>query len=294
MSRMPKKQYAFMPFLMIFVGTGMAALGITAFYDPMSMVTGGFSGLAILIKALTSGLIEGGIPLWVTNLVLNIPVFILSYIFIGKKFVGKTLFGAGMLTIWLAILPSLDFTSGDYLLTAIFGPILTGAGIGITIRGGATTGGTDMVAALIQLKMKYRSVAEIMQVLDAAIVVAGILQFGLYQGMYALIAIFVTSRVSDLMVEGPKFSKSAYIISDHPDEVAKKLMEEVDRGVTGIRSVGMYTREEREMIYIVVSKNQIVKVKEVVNQVDPEAFIIVSDVHEVLGNGFQKNAGTFD
>ena len=259
----------------------------------MGLVTGGFSGLAIVIKAVTTGIIKGGMPLWATNLILNIPVFICSYIFIGKKFVGKTIIGASMLSVWLYIIPAVDLSNGDYLLCAIFGAICCGGGIGIVIKGHATTGGTDMVAALIQLKLKHYSVAKIMQILDAVIVIIGLFQFGLYKGMYAIIAIFVTTKVSDAIVEGVKYSKSAYIISDKSDEVAEKLMQEVNRGVTGINGMGMYTKEDKRLLYIVVSKREIVHVKEVVRKVDSKAFIIVSDVQEVLGEGFILEESNF-
>ena len=155
MAEVTKKHSTFISYFMIFIGTGIMGISIQNFYDPIGLVTGGFTGLAIVIKAATAGIIKGGIPLWFTNIVLNIPVFVLAYILKGRKFVGRTIFGAIMLSVWLYIIPAIDLAQGDYLLAAIFGAVFSGGGIGIVLRGNATTGGTDMVASLLQLKIKH-------------------------------------------------------------------------------------------------------------------------------------------
>lgn len=283
-----KKKHIIYSYIMIIIGTAIMGVSIQNFYDPIGLVTGGFTGLAIVIKAFSSNFIEGGIPLWLTNLVLNIPVFILAYILKGKKFVGRTIFGAVMLSVWLYIIPPVNLTQDDYLLAAVFGALFSGCGMGIVLRGHATTGGTDMVSALIQLKLKHYSVVQIMQILDGAIVVIGMYQFGLKPAMYAMIAIFVTTKVSDAILEGFKYSKAAYIITDKYEEVASRIMVDLDRGVTGLTATGMYTKQDRCVLYCVVSRKEIVSVKELVAEIDPDAFFIVSDVREVLGEGFQE------
>lgn len=273
-------------FLLIIVGTAGVAFAVQCMYDPCGLVTGGFSGIAIIIKSLTEHIIPGGVPLWLTNLLLNIPVFIVAYIKMGKRFIGRTLFGTVMLSVWLYILPVIDLTQGDMLLVALFGGVFSGAGMGMVLRANATTGGTDMVAALIQLKIRHYNVAQIMQILDGAIVILGFFVFGLRPSLYAIVAIFVTTKVSDAILEGFKYSKAAYIITDKYEEVAKVLMEELDRGATGLKATGMYTGKDRCVLYCVVSKKQIVTLKEIVVNIDPKAFVIVSDVREVLGEGF--------
>ena len=273
-------------FLLIIVGTAGVAFAVQCMYDPCGLVTGGFSGIAIIIKSLTEHIIPGGVPLWLTNLLLNIPVFIVAYIKMGKRFIGRTLFGTVMLSVWLYILPVIDLAQGDMLLVALFGGIFSGAGMGMVLRANATTGGTDMVAALIQLKIRHYNVAQIMQILDGAIVILGFFVFGLRPSLYAIVAIFVTTKVSDAILEGFKYSKAAYIITDKYEEVAKVLMEELDRGATGLKATGMYTGKDRCVLYCVVSKKQIVTLKEIVVNIDPKAFVIVSDVREVLGEGF--------
>ena len=273
-------------FLLIIVGTAGVAFAVQCMYDPCGLVTGGFSGIAIIIKSLTEHIIPGGVPLWLTNLLLNIPVFIVAYIKMGKRFIGRTLFGTVMLSVWLYILPVIDLAQGDMLLVALFGGVFSGAGMGMVLRANATTGGTDMVAALIQLKIRHYNVAQIMQILDGAIVILGFFVFGLRPSLYAIVAIFVTTKVSDAILEGFKYSKAAYIITDKYEKVAKVLMEELDRGATGLKATGMYTGKDRCVLYCVVSKKQIVTLKEIVVNIDPKAFVIVSDVREVLGEGF--------
>ena len=279
-----------MDYICILIGTGLIALSVQCIYDPINMVTGGFSGLSIIIKSLSSKVIEGGIPLWLSNLMLNTPVFIIAYFVKGKKFIGRTLVGTLMLSVWLYIWPSVDLTQGDFTLSAIFGGVIDGVGMGMVLMSKATTGGTDMVASLIQHKLRHYSVVQIMQVLDGMIVLAGLYLFGVKAALYALVAIFTISKVSDMLMEGFKFSKAAVIITDHYKEVADAILVDLDRGVTGLSAKGMYSGEDKCMLYCVVSKKEIVAVQDLVRKIDPDAFVIVSDVNEVLGEGFLEYA----
>lgn len=283
-----KKHNKIYEYLMVIIGTAILAFGIACFYDPIGLVTGGFSGLAIVIKHITGGIVEGGIPLWLTNIALNIPVFILSYFLKGKKFIGKTLFGTIMLSVWLYILPVIDLAENDLMIAALFGGVCAGAGIGFVIRVGATTGGTDMVAALVQLKLRHFSIVEILMVIDGIVVLLGMLIFGMRPTLYAMIGIVVQTKVSDLVVEGFNYSKAAYIITNNHEEVARRIMVELERGVTGLHAKGMYTQQEKCMLYCIVNQKEIISLKDIVNEVDPSAFVIVSDVKEVLGEGFQE------
>ncbi len=292
MSEVKKKKIlsVVMAYLAIILGTAFMGVAYQCIYDPINLVTGGFTGIAIIVKHYTESIWAGGVPLWLTNLVLNIPVFILSYLFLGKKFVGRTVFGTIMLSVWLYVIPCVDMTQGDYTLAAVFGGLFSGIGMGLVLRGNATTGGTDMVAALVQLIIKHRSIAQILQVLDGAVVVIGLFVFGLRASLYAVVAVYVVTKVSDAILEGFKYSKAAYIISDKYEELANRLMAELDRGATGLDAKGMYTGENKCVLYCVVSKKQIVQLKEIVADVDPTAFVIVSDVREVFGEGFLEYA----
>ncbi len=292
MQKFITKKNAFWDYVFIIVGTGLLAMSIQCFYDPMNLVTGGFSGLAIIIKAWTAGIVEGGIPLWLTNILLNAPVFIIALKVKGKTFVFRTFVGTMLLSAWLYIIPVIDMSQSDYVISAVFGGCLGGAGIGLVLLAKATTGGTDMVATLIQHYYKHYSVVEIMQVLDGLIVLIGLYVFGLHAGLYAMVAIFITTKVSDSMMEGFKFSKAAFIITDRYEEVARRILTDLDRGVTGLYAKGMYSNEDKCMLYCVVSQKEIVGVKEIVRDVDPNAFVIVSDAREVLGEGFLEYSNT--
>lgn len=274
-------------YLMIIIGTGLIASAIKFVYDPSQMVTGGFSGISIIIKSVTKDLIAGGVPLWVTNLVLNTPVFIVGLFIKGKRFIGRTAFATIMLSCWLYLLPEFDAVKNDLVLAAIFGGCLSGTGIGLVLRSKATTGGTDMVSVLLQHKLlRHYSVVQIMQFLDGAIVLTGMAIFGLRFGLYAIVTIFIIMKVSDALTEGMRYARAAFIITDEKDQVAKEILLNLNRGVTGIQAKGMYSHEEKCMLYCVVSKKEVVALKDLVKEIDENAFIIVTDAREVLGEGF--------
>nr|WP_302700445.1 YitT family protein [uncultured Blautia sp.] len=275
----------YMEYLLIIVGTALMATAITSCFDAAGLVTGGFSGIAILVKAGTKSLYGNGIPLWVTNLVLNIPVFLLAAKIKGVAFVKKALLGDLSLTVWLAVLPAWKL-SGDFLLVALYGGLLQGVGIGLVFLGGGTTGGTDLLAAIIQNFMRHHSIAQIMQFVDGAVVLVGMYVFGVERALYAIIAVYLVTKVSDGIIEGLKFSKSVYIITEKPDEVSRMVMEDLDRGITGISAKGMYSGQDKLMLFCVVGKKELVHLKEMIDEIDPNAFVIVGDAREVHGEGF--------
>lgn len=272
--------------ILMIAGTGLMALAIQCIYDPAGMVVGGFSGIAIVVKQMTAEKLPGGIPLWLTNLLLNVPVFLMALKIKGKRFVGRTAVATVLLSFWLYILPMWNLTQGDYMLSAIYGGAISGVGIGLVLLGKATTGGTDMVASLIQHYLRHYTVVQIMLLLDGAIVLFGVAIFGIQSALYAVVAIFITSKLSDALMEGLKYTKAVFIISDKADDVAKALMQELNRGVTGIHASGMYSGEQKNMLYCVVSKKEIVELKDLVIRLDRGAFVIVTDAREVLGEGF--------
>ena len=275
-------------YLYIIIGTAIMAVAITSIYDHMQMVTGGFSGLAIIIKDMTEDFLPGGIPLWLTNTLLNVPLFFFGVKIKGWDFARKSIFGAMMLSLWLLVIPKLPIIPDDMLLAALFGGVIMGIGIGFIFIGQGTTGGTDMVAALIQHKLPHYSIAQILQIVDGLIVICGVFVFGLQKALYAVIAIYVTTKVTDGFLEGMKFAKIAFIITDHYECVAQDIMENLERGLTGISAKGMYSGEDKIMLFCVVDKKQIVTLKEIVNETDPDSFVIVTDAREVIGEGFHS------
>jgi len=271
------------PFLLIAVGTLLMSTAYISIYDSTSMVTGGFTGIAIIIKHQSSYWIEGGVPLWVT------PLLIIAYIVKGKLFVGRTLFATLFLTMYLAILPKFSLTKDDLLLAAVFGGVFNGTGIAMVLLSYSTTGGTDLIASIIQHYIKHHSIARIMQLLDGAIVILGAFIFGIQKSLYAVIAIYVTTLVSDRVIDGLKFAKGIYIISEKYNEISQCIIEEIGRGVTILKGTGKYSNKERPVIFCVVSKKQSIEIKRIAQIYDPSAFIIVNDVREVMGEGFVKN-----
>ena len=280
------KRIWYLDYLMIIVGTALMAVAVNSVFDLCGMVTGGFSGIAILAKEWTEDVVPGGIPLWVTNMSMNIPLFFIGMKIGGFGFVKKALIGEICLSFWLAVLPAFDIAGNDLLLAAVYGGVIQGVGIGLVFLGRGTTGGTDMMAALLQLKLRHYSIAQIMQFIDGAVVLVGMYVFGVQKALYAIIAVFLVTKVTDGMIEGLKFSKQAYIITSKPEEISTQIMRNLDRGVTGIRGKGMYSGQDKLLLYCVVGRKEIVALKELVDEIDPEAFVIVSDVREVLGEGF--------
>ena len=280
------KKSKLLEYLMIIVGTGLMSLAINSVFDASGMVTGGFSGVAIIIKAWTKGIINGGIPLWVTNLGLNIPLFLIGWKIHGFSFVKKALVGEISLSAWLALQPVWNLAGDDLLLAALYGGVIQGVGIGLVFLGGGTTGGTDMMAAIIQKFLKHYSIAQIMQIIDAGVVLVGMYVFGIHKALYAIIAVYLVTKVSDGLIEGLKFSKAAYIITSKPKEISDMIINDLDRGVTGISAKGMYSGQDKLMLFCVVNKKEIVMLKEKVDEIDPSAFVIVTDAREVHGEGF--------
>jgi len=267
-------------YILIILGTFIIGFAIKNIYDPVGLVTGGVTGIAIILKK------QLGIALWVTNTVLNIPLFLASVKLKGWRFIKRTLVAAVSLSVSLYIIPEITFLTDELLLVALFGGIISGAGVGMVFIAQATTGGTDMLAALIQRALPHYSLAQIMQVLDALIVLCGASVFGITYALYALIAIYTVTRVSDDLIEGMKFSKVAFIISPRTEEIAQAIMDQMDRGVTALNARGMYSGVSRDMLFCVVSKKEIIQLKELVVGHDSQAFVIVSDAREVLGEGF--------
>lgn len=273
-------------FIYILLGTLLMAISINWVYDPMGMVTGGVTGLAIAIKYLTGFIFAGGLPVWVTNLVCNIPLFITAFFVLGKKALGKTLFATLSLTVFIGVIPVRGLFAEDFLLAAVFGGVIGGIGMGLVLATMSTTGGTDLLCMIIHAKQKHISVPTLLLFVDACIVILGVFVFGINKALYAIIAVYITTKVTDGILEGLKFAKMAYIISDNYSEITQEILNVIDRGVTGINVTGMYSNSDKKMLFCVVSKKEIVEVIDIVNKKDPKAFVIVSDVREVMGEGF--------
>ena len=270
----------FRDYILILIGASIMGFAIKNIYDPIGLVTGGASGVAIILKK------QFGVPLWLTNTAINIPLFAAAAKLKGWSFIKRTLLATVTLSVSLYVIPEMPFLVDDLFLTALFGGLITGAGAGIVFACQATTGGTDMLAAIIRRWLPHYTLAQILQVLDAAIVLIGAGIFGVTYALYALIAIYAVSKVSDGIIEGMKYSKVAYIISDKSEEIAAAILKELERGVTALDARGMYSGNRKDVLFCVVSRKEIAQLKELVVGHDAQAFVIVSDAREVLGEGF--------
>ncbi|MGI6108087.1 MAG: YitT family protein [Lachnospiraceae bacterium] len=281
------KKMKILDVILILLGSALVAASSVMFLDPAGMVIGGFSGIAIIVKRVSAGVWPGGIPLWVTNLVLNLVLVPICWKVLGKKFIVRTAFGFLCLTFWLAVIPPVTLgVENDSFITALFGAILMGAGSAMIFLARSTTGGTDMCGALLQHWFPHLSIARLMQVLDIIIVLSGLPIFGVRNTLYAASAAWLSARISDILIDGLKYSKMVLIISDKADIIASEIMEKMDRGVTGLSGEGMYTRRDKTVLMCVMQPREVVQLKEIVSETDPDAFIIVNDSREVLGEGF--------
>jgi len=277
-------------YFFVALGTFMLGFSIITFWQPNNLVTGGISGLAIIIFYYTESAagFTVAIPVWLTNLVLNLPLFLLGFKLIPKEYLVRSVFGYVMLTISLYVFQFVPSFQSDLLTSAVFGGAIAGVGIGFVFRSRATTGGTTLIATILhKLIFKHISTAKILFFVDGAIIIGGLLMFGTIYTMYAIIVIFVVTKVTDATIEGLSFAKAAFIISKESSTIADGIAATLDRGVTEMPSRGHYSKQEQTMLLCVVSSKEIVALKELVYEIDHSAFVIVTDVREVLGEGFK-------
>ena len=274
-------------YLLIVAGTAIMAVSLQFFLDPDGMVPGGFTGIAIIVKEVTSGLIPGGIPLWVTNLLLNVPMIPIVLKIKGWDFAKRTVAGSLLLSFWLAVIPYVKlFEQPDLFLTSVFGGVSMGIGIGLVFLGKGTTGGTDMCGAILQHFFPHISLPKLMQLLDIIITAVGIFVFGVRIALYSIVVVYLTAKVSDRIMEGSTSAKMLYIISDQSKTIADEILNKLGRGVTGLCGYGMYTNQDKTILICVISPREIALIKDLVLEIDNKAFVIVNDSREVLGEGF--------
>ncbi len=289
--KMLAERINFKDIFLIIVGTLIVALSINLVFDPMGLDTGGVTGLSIVIRYATMkffpDVFPNGIPVWFSNVLLNVPLFIIAIKTKGFKYMMKTGFATIMLTVWIYVIPVVQILT-DSMLSALFGGVLSGTGMGIVFSAMATTGGTDLFSALLHDKFKYLSLPKILAITDGTIVAIGILIFNLESMIYSIIVVYLVSKISDAILEGLKFAKLVYIISDDADKIAAEILVVIDRGVTGIRVKGMYSGNDKKMLFCAVGKKQVVELTDIVSRIDKNAFMIVTDAREVMGEGFRE------
>lgn len=268
------------------VGTTLMALAINIVYDPMGMVPGGFSGASILLAHLSGGMVKGGIPVWLFNVLLNIPVFLWGLFIRGREFIVKSLITNLMFSTMLYLIPIQPVAQKDYFLAAIMGGVLTGSGIGLVFSAGYSTGGTDLLSSLIQKYLPHYPVAKLLFVLDAVVILAGAAYFGIDKAIYAAVSVYLTTQIMDGILAGLNVSKQVMIISAQYDQISRDIISQMDRGVTQLSAKGGYSRSDRPALLCIVGRRQVAKLLRIVKDRDSAAFVIITDVREVLGEGF--------
>ncbi|MEL7567764.1 MAG: YitT family protein [Dehalobacterium sp.] len=270
----------------ITIGSFVTALGLVAFLIPNKIAAGGVSGLATVLYYLFR------FPVGITMFVINIPLLLLCVKELGMKFGAKSLYGTFVISFFvdsLAVFITQPWTK-DPLLAVVYGGVVCGLGLGIVFRSKGTTGGTDLAAALINKFVKI-SLGYSLLTIDAMVIILAGIVFNVEQALYALVAVFVTSKMIDVVQEGVSYTKAAVIISEEYQTVSKELLARMNRGVTAFKSKGVYTEKEREVLLCVVAQSEVSTLKGIVYSIDPRAFVIVSNVHEVLGEGFKEQGG---
>lgn len=265
----------------ILLGTMMASASINMFLVPAKIVSGGVTGVAQIFQYLW------GWPLGISAAALNLPLFLLGYRVGGTEFVVKTGIATLFWSFVLDLLPVPAITL-EPLLAGLYGGVGMGAGIGLVFRFGASTGGTDMAAQVVHRRIPSISASWILFGVDCAVVLASVFIFGIEKALYAMVALFVSSKAIDVVQEGFNSSRAFHIITTRPDAIARRAMNEMERGCTALRSIGMYSKEERLMLLIVVRRLEVTALKRIVHEEDPSAFFIIADVAEVLGEGFDE------
>ncbi|VTS22240.1 YpjC [Streptococcus mitis] len=277
---MIKKIY---PILTILLGAAIYAFGLTYFVVPHHLFEGGATGITLITFYLFK------IPVSLMNLLINIPLFILAWKIFGAKSLYSSLLGTLALSAWLAFFERIPLhidLQGDLLITALIAGILLGIGLGIIFNAGGTTGGTDIVARILN-KYTHISMGKLLFILDFCILMLILLIFkDLRLVSYTLLFDFIVSRVIDLIGEGGYAGKGFMIITERPDQLAKAINDDLGRGVTFISGQGYYSQKDLKIIYCIVGRNEIVKMKEMIHRIDPQAFITITEAHEILGEGF--------
>jgi uncharacterized membrane-anchored protein YitT (DUF2179 family) len=274
------------------LGVVLTAFALDAFLIPNKIAAGGVSGLATVIYYWAQGRFGVTIPVGTQMLVMNAVLLLIAWRVRGWGFLAKTIYGAVALSVLVDVLAPFTphLATDDLLLAALWGGAIAGLGMGLVFKGGGNTGGTDIVAQLLARKIPL-GVGQLMLVIDAAVVTLAALEFGPNRALYGVVAIFVTSLAIDLVLEGISVEKAAWIISDEHERIGQAVNTDLGRGATKFEATGVYTGDRRPTLFVVLSRNEIDDLKAIVKTIDPTAMVVISNVHEAIGEGFKEMAG---
>jgi len=309
LNRIKFNKKAVRDYIFIAIGAAIMAIGIGVFLVDARVVPGGVSGLSMAVYYLTDGTFPIGVTIWL----LNIPLFIWGVKALGPQFGSRTFFGFTLNSFFIDFfrgeIPGLDFIQlqntqtivqlqkNDFLFLILLGAALLGIGLGIVFKFRGSTGGSDIVAAIMQKRFGIKPGMAIMIIDFFVICLAGLIidfkdlggeRSAMTLTLYALFLLFVSGRLVDAIIDGFDYARAAFIISDKNDEIAKVIMNDFSRGATAVKARGIYRNVDREIIFTVVALRELGKLTNAIKQIDPHAFVTVNNVHEVLGEGFRK------
>lgn len=269
--------------LLIAIGVTFEAIALEAFLVPNKIIDGGVVGISIMMEHLS------GWPIGVFLIIINIPFFIIGYKQMGKTFTITSACGVTLLAFLTTLMTPIPRFTDDLLLAAVFGGIIMGIGVGLVIRNGGSSDGTEILAVLFNQKTPF-SVGEVVLFMNIFILGSAGFVFGWNYAMYSLIAYFVAFKMIDITSEGLESSKAVWIISDQHEEIGDALNDRLGRGVTYLNGEGAYTGNNKNVIFTVISRLEEAKVKNIVDSIDKSAFLAISDIHDVKGGRFKKRS----
>ena len=278
-SKHPAAAERFFSYSQILLGAIIAGAAYPLFMTPNHIAPGGITGIATILNHLM------GWRVGAVSLALNVPLFLISYRAMGRIFAFRSIIATIIFTMFIDILPLQPMTH-DPLLGALYGGVMLGAGLGLIMRGGATTGGSDMIARMVHKRFQFISTGSFLFAIDCAVVISAGFLIGTSEALYALINIFLSAKVMDTVIVGFSSNKACFVMSARWQEIADRVMRDMDRGVTLLTARGAYTGTERPTLLCVISRSEIMTFKRILHEEDENAFVIIVEAHEAIGDGF--------
>ena len=266
-------------YIQILLGALIGGAAYPLFLTPNRIAPGGITGIATILNFLLKW------PVGTVSLVLNVPLFLIGYKTMGRIFAFRSLIATVLFSVFIDVLP-LRPVINDPMLGALYGGVLLGVGLGLIMRGGATTGGSDMIARMVHKHFSFISTGAFLFAIDFAVVLAASALIGISEALYALISIFLSAKVMDVVIIGFSSNKACFVISTRWQEISARIMKDMDRGVTQLTARGGYTGEERPTLLCVISRSEITAFKRILREEDENAFVIIVEAHEAIGDGF--------
>lgn len=266
-------------YLLVLLGSFLLAFSFTSFFIPYDIAPGGVSGLSTVVASVIP------VSVGVLSFLFNLPLFLLGYKTVGWRFAARSFISMTLVSVFIDALPPIDLTE-NMMLASIFGGVIMGVGLGLVVRAGATTGGTDMAANMLHKIVPFLTIPVILFMIDAAVVLIACLRFGIQAGFYALISLYVSTSAMNAVIKGVNTAMQFMIITSAPQQITRRIHTELERGVTRLEAEGTYSGKPVGTLVCVISRLEMARLKKIVSEEDPRAFVTVCDVHEALGEGF--------